>query len=309
MYELNQPFPFLLPFQVYNLGMTVTKTGPCYNILCFPSGDSMFDDAHIVATLPSRWKFHPSYMHTFGLTEHYFVIVEQPLSLSVAEIIKCQLRNKPMATNFKWFGDQTTCIYLICRSTGALKHTFETDAIFYLHIINAYEEDQHVIVDICCYKDPGMLDCMYVAAMENMQTNPDYAAMFRGKPMRFVLSLRRSEMRHREQIARSFSITNLFAKLNLAGPMLKRSFSEHQGIKYSAIGDGKSEMPEHLSKIESDKAQAITMAGSRVYCKPEILCDLGCETPRIFYESYMGNGRGSDNAGQNIGKLLFSNCR
>lgn len=51
---------------VYNLGMTVTKAGPCYNIIHFPLGEKMFDNAKIVCSIPTRWKLHPGYMHTFG---------------------------------------------------------------------------------------------------------------------------------------------------------------------------------------------------------------------------------------------------
>lgn len=51
---------------VYNLGMSVTKNGPAYNIICFPYGEHMFQDAYIVGNVPARWKLHPGYMHTFG---------------------------------------------------------------------------------------------------------------------------------------------------------------------------------------------------------------------------------------------------
>lgn len=51
---------------VYNLGTSAGKTGPYYNIICFPNGDNMFENAHIVASVPCRWKFHPGYMHSFG---------------------------------------------------------------------------------------------------------------------------------------------------------------------------------------------------------------------------------------------------
>jgi carotenoid isomerooxygenase len=51
------------------------------------------------------------------------------------------------------------------RRDGQLFKTYFADAFFYLHIINCYEEDDHVIIDICCYKDAAMLDCMYVDAL------------------------------------------------------------------------------------------------------------------------------------------------
>lgn len=267
----------------------------------------MFEDSHIVASVQSRWKFYPGYMHTFAITEHYFVIVEQPLSVSVPEMLRSQLLSKPLASNFKWFADQNTFIYLLCRTTGQLKHTYETDAFFYLHIINAYETDGYVVVDICCYKDPAMLDCMYTEAMRNMQSNPDYARMFRAKPLRFVLPLRYNISRtpaKESLLLRSLSFTNLMAKLNAARPKMIRSFSEHQSIKYQAIESSTVPMEDdatymgvesstevhkqNLVLLKNSEAEAFVFNGVKVFCKPEVLCDLGCETPRIFYELYLG---------------------
>lgn len=263
----------------------------------------MFEDSHIVASVPSRWKFYPGYMHTFGITEHYFVIVEQPLSVSVPEMLRSQLLSKPLASNFKWFADQNTCIYLLSRATGKLKHTYEADAFFYLHIVNAYETGDYVVLDICCYKDPAMLDCMYTEAMQNMQTNPDYARMFRAKPLRFVLPLQYNLSKapaKESMLLRSLSFTNLMAKLNAAKPKMIRSFSEQQSIKYRAIeastvpvdDDATDEHTENLVLLKNSEAEAFVLNGVTVFCKPEQLCDLGCETPRIFYESYMGETNG-----------------
>lgn len=52
-----------------------------------------------------------------------------------------------------------TYIYLIDRDSGELKHTFHAESFFYLHIINQYEKDDHVVLDISCYRDPEMLNC------------------------------------------------------------------------------------------------------------------------------------------------------
>jgi carotenoid isomerooxygenase len=138
----------------------------------------MFEDAHIVASVPVRWKFHPSYMHTFGITENFFIIVEQPLTVSVPAVMKSQLTNKPMATCLKWFENRQTLIYLLDRNSGELKYTFQAEAFFYLHIINQYEKDDHVVLDICCYKDPAMLNCMYVDHMKVSYCNTAYCAKY-----------------------------------------------------------------------------------------------------------------------------------
>ena len=60
-----------------------------------------------------------------------------------------------------------TKIRLVSRRTGReTSVTYMADALFFLHTINAYEDDNHIIVDICCYKNAKMLDCMYIEALE-----------------------------------------------------------------------------------------------------------------------------------------------
>lgn len=245
---------------VYNLGLSVTKSGPAYNIICFPNGENMFDNARVVAELPTRWKLHPSYIHTFGITENFFVIVEQPLTVSVPAVIKSQLNNEPMIGCLKWFPEKLTHIYLIDRNSGELKHTFHAEAFFFLHIINQFEKDDHVVLDICCYRDPEMLNCMYIESMKNMQNNPDYAKMFRGRPLRFVLPLLRP--------AKPKSLTSL-----------KVFFSK--SLDDSVDADSVSS---NLVKLKDSSAAAYSMPDASIFCKPELLCNLGCETPRINYE-------------------------
>lgn len=249
---------------VYNLGLSIGKSGPAYNIICFPMGEQMFDNARVVAEIPTRWKLHPCYMHTFGITENFFIIVEQPLTVSVPAIVKSQLTNEPMISCLKWFPDKLTHIYLIDRDTGDLKHTFHAEAFFYLHIINQYEKDDHVVIDISCYRDPEMLNCMYIDSMRNMQNNPDYAKMFRGRPLRFVLPLLRP--------AKPKSLTSLkiFFSKSLEEASDSESFSSN------------------LVKLKGSDSVAFSMPDGSIFCKPELLCNLGCETPKINYEKFLG---------------------
>lgn len=62
----------------------------------------MFDQATIVATIPSRWFLNPSYMHTFGITENYFIIIEQPLAVSLPSMIARQIKQEAMIGCIKW---------------------------------------------------------------------------------------------------------------------------------------------------------------------------------------------------------------
>ncbi|KAH8406990.1 hypothetical protein KR222_003339 [Zaprionus bogoriensis] len=295
--------PHVLPSgTVYNLGTSMTKSGPAYTVICFPNGQHMFEDAHVVATLPCRWKLHPGYMHTFGLTEHYFVIVEQPLSVSLTEYIKAQLYNQNLSACLKWYEDKPTLFHLIERATGKLVQSYESEAFFYLHIINAFEQDGHVVVDICSYKNPEMINCMYLEAIANMQTNPNYATLFRGRPLRFVLPLGAAAdvpSSSRRRLVKSMSLVGLVAPSQPS--RLKHSASQYADITYMATNgkaDGgpnvatkraryEEEGSVNLVSLEHSRAEAYQSA-TGIFVRPEMLCDWGCETPRIYYERYMG---------------------
>nr|XP_023020809.1 carotenoid isomerooxygenase [Leptinotarsa decemlineata] len=233
---------------VYNLGMSIYATGPHHIVVCFPKSMdpdiSMFEKARIVAAVPARWSLNPSYMHSFGITENYYVIVEQPLSISITGVVSAKLTNEPIAGCLKWYHEEYTRITIISRQTGKLAKVFQAEAFFYLHVINQYEKEDHIILDICIYKDPSVLDAMYVETMKSMQKNPDYAKMFRGRPARFVLPLNPDKMT-------SSPKTNLV-------------------------------------KLKNTRAKAHYLPNGDIYIQPEKLCNLGCETPRINYENYLG---------------------
>ncbi|EDV90679.1 carotenoid isomerooxygenase [Drosophila grimshawi] len=279
---------------VYNLGTTITKSGPAYTIICFPNGQHMFEDAHVVATLPCRWKLHPGYMHTFGLTDNYFVIVEQPLSVSLTDYVRSQLNNQNLSACLKWYEDKPTLFHLIERGSGKLVQTYESEAFFYLHIINAYEQDGHVVVDICSYKNPEMINCMYMEAIANMQTNPNYAMLFRGRPLRFVLPLGAGVVAlSKRRLVKSLSLVGLTAP---PSSRLKHSASQYTDITYMAT-NGRQESPQHGRHDEDAGVNLITLGHTKaeayqsangILLRPEMLCDWGCETPRIYYERYMG---------------------
>lgn len=302
--------PHVLPSgTVYNLGTSMTKSGPAYTVICFPNGHQMFEDAHIVATLPCRWKLHPGYMHTFGLTERYFVIVEQPMSVSLTEYIKAQLYNQNLSACLKWYEDKPTLFHLVERASGKVVQSYESEAFFYLHIINAYEQDGHVVVDICSYKNPEMINCMYLEAIVNMQTNPNYASLFRGRPLRFVLPLGAgggSEVPSgsRRRLVKSMSQVGLAPTLQPS--RLKHSASQYADISYMATNSNSSSKQDATPDVASSKrtryeeegsvnlvtlehSQAEAYQGANgIFVRPEMLCDLGCETPRIYYERHNG---------------------
>lgn len=233
---------------VYNIGMGYNKSGPVYTIVHFPNIDNnsktMFDNAKIISKIPARWKLNPAYMHTFGITDNFFIIIEQPLAISLINMLGAQLKNKPLATCLKWHDDENTLFHIISRKNGKIVKTFTAEAFFFFHIINQYESknSDKITIDICCYRDANMLDCMYVDAMKNMHKNPNYAQLFRGRPLRFIL------------------------------PM-NNKFTTHKEI--------------NTDNVLKKKSSAHKLDNGSVFIKPELLCNLGCETPR-YNQTYLG---------------------
>ncbi|XP_043785950.1 carotenoid isomerooxygenase isoform X2 [Apis laboriosa] len=287
---------------VYNLGLSVTSRGPQYNIICFSpnqiiiddSGEekelSMFDQATIIASVPSRWLLNPSYMHTFGITENYFIIVEQPLSVSLTTIVSCKMKQQPMCAALKWYENENTLIHLISRETGLLERTFISEAFFYLHIINQFEtrDRDYVVLDICCYRDAKMLDCLFVDAMKNLHKNPDYAKMFRGRPLRFILPMKRPQpdvpLEYNLITAKTVN-QGLESFQNDSVTSQNKSGSE---LVKTSINDTNKDKRNDYQNILRRRATAHKLANGDIFVKPELLCDLGCETPRLNYDSYLG---------------------
>ena len=70
---------------MFSLAMRVGVTGPEYVIQKYPVDKGGDADSNpllcgtTVASVRSRWLLHPSYMHSFAVTDNYFVLVEQPM--------------------------------------------------------------------------------------------------------------------------------------------------------------------------------------------------------------------------------------
>lgn len=92
----------------------------------------------------------PSYMHSFGMTENYFVLTEFPL---VVNPLALMLRGRPFIKNFHWKPERGTRVSLISRHTGEVVAQSWTRPFFAFHHVNAYEEGDFVHIDLVTYKN------------------------------------------------------------------------------------------------------------------------------------------------------------
>src|SRR4029077_15659218 len=112
--------------------------------------------ARVRGSMPGR---EPAYLHSFGLTERWFVLAEFPL---VVNPLALALSGRPYIENYRWKPARGTRFTLIDRATGEAVKGFRTDACFAFHHVNAYEDGGEVVVDLCTYPDAGIVEDLYL---------------------------------------------------------------------------------------------------------------------------------------------------
>ena len=110
----------------------------------------------MIGQLPVR---APAYMHSFGLTERWFVLAEFPF---VVNPLALALSGRPYIENYRWRPERGTRFTLVDRATGEATAGFATDACFAFHHVNAFERDGEVVVDACVYPDAGIVEDLYL---------------------------------------------------------------------------------------------------------------------------------------------------
>jgi beta,beta-carotene 9',10'-dioxygenase len=132
----------------------------------------------------------PSYMHSFGLTPNYAVLVEFPI---VVNPLKLALRGKPFIANYVWEADRPARFIVIDRRQGELRGTYETDPFFCFHHINAFERDGELVVDLAAYDDAEIIQSLYL----DRARDPE-AVFPEVKPRRYEIDLDGGGVRSRE---------------------------------------------------------------------------------------------------------------
>ncbi|XP_064482716.1 beta,beta-carotene 15,15'-dioxygenase-like [Ornithodoros turicata] len=164
----------------YNVGSS--KGG--YAVVKFPPGESSIGRAELVATVPLRRRTHLGYIHSFGLTEHYIIILEQSLTVNVLKLVLAPVRSQTYSQCFEYDPDLLVCFHVVEKETGKqLETKYVTESFFIFHHINAYEKDNHIVVDLCCHKDDSVFPTLSTDVSER-PTTPLLAT-----PRRYVLPL------------------------------------------------------------------------------------------------------------------------
>ena len=112
----------------------------------------------------------PGYLHSFGLTKRYVVVVTQPWNFNFQKFLSPD--RGPIITNYEWHPDLPSTIILIDRKRGGVVRTFETDPFFAFHHVNAYDRNGRVVIDVCAHKDAGSIDALYLKKIRKRNDVP-----------------------------------------------------------------------------------------------------------------------------------------
>ncbi|XP_069113793.1 beta,beta-carotene 15,15'-dioxygenase-like isoform X2 [Argopecten irradians] len=137
---------------------------PSYCIFRVPAGSDI-KDSKMVATVKSRWKMNPGYYHSFAVTENYYVFIEQPLVINVLKILTAKLRGSKLSECLDFWPDEKVIFHVIDKVTGEHVNksvVYQSDAFFTFHHINAYEDGDSIVVDMCTYTDAKVIEKVYL---------------------------------------------------------------------------------------------------------------------------------------------------
>lgn len=174
----------------YNIGTTYIG-GSAYNIIKFTPGktDDPSKSAETVCSIPARSLTRPSYYHSFGMTDNYFVFLEQTLYCNVSKLAMSAILKIPVRHCLEYEPEDESFFHVVEKKTGKITTVkYRTVALFGMHVVNSYEEDGHIVFDICCYHDDAILNKFYLDYLRQGDKNGE-RSFPRPELRRFVLPL------------------------------------------------------------------------------------------------------------------------
>jgi beta,beta-carotene 9',10'-dioxygenase len=159
----------------FNFTIQFGKTST-YNLYSIASKSTKRE---LIGSVPTA---EPAYIHSFATTEHYVILAEFPFVVNPLELMTS---GKPFIDNFKWKPEQGTRFYVVRKSDGALLKTFESDAFFSFHHVNAFELGDDIILDICASRNANIIGSLQVDSLTGSESSERNHVEFR----RYTLSL------------------------------------------------------------------------------------------------------------------------
>jgi all-trans-8'-apo-beta-carotenal 15,15'-oxygenase len=143
----------------------------------------------------------PAMIHDFGLTPRSAVVVATPV-VTPRVPLGLMLGQSSYGENLRYRPELGAQIGVVDRRTGAARW-FETDPFLGFHVVNAYDEHETVVVDVCAYASEDLLRVFY----EMMGEGP--LRRVAGSLRRLVIDRRTGTVRWEVLLGRSFEFPRI----------------------------------------------------------------------------------------------------
>ncbi|KAF3913117.1 hypothetical protein AA313_de0201841 [Arthrobotrys entomopaga] len=239
---------------------TCPETGEFFNFNLQINGPAIYQIFKITpdGTCTIIAKFggaNPSYIHSFFLSKKYVIlcVFSSKYSWGGAKI----LYTRNVADAIAPFDPNNKAKFFVVDRTGkkGLVATFEADAFFAFHSINAYEEGNDIVLDVPIYANLDIIHLLYYAFMRSTSPEaPAKIAMFKTHYTRWRLSnipktsdatIRKASVDFKEEIGMELPIINP-----------NYITSKHRYVYAIAIR-GKSSWADGLVKYDTETRKAI----------------------------------------------------
>ncbi|EDO28841.1 predicted protein [Nematostella vectensis] len=160
----------------YNFGHTRGRFAK-FNIYMVPpkskenTTEDPFDGAKVLCSIDA--KAGETYVHSFGMTENFFILLENPYFMSVPKVLTKNVFGWAFSKCLYWDPKCQTRIHVMCKKTGEEMATFTTDPVFVFHHINAFENKEEIVVDVVGYKDTKLVDDLYLHELKRRLKSED----------------------------------------------------------------------------------------------------------------------------------------
>ncbi|MGK2878591.1 MAG: carotenoid oxygenase family protein [Solirubrobacterales bacterium] len=125
---------------------------------------------------------HPTYQHSFGMSGRWLIFTEFPFSVNPLDILRS---GRPFIENFEFKPEEGTRITLIDRDSGEIGGEWTAEPGFCFHHVNAWEDGEDVVVDLCRFDDASIVENLYLEAIRKGEYPEDasaYLHRYRLKP-------------------------------------------------------------------------------------------------------------------------------
>lgn len=127
-----------------------------YHIYSIAEGDTRRVQLAEIATRA------PAYMHSFGMTERYLVLVEFPF---VVNPLALRFGSKSFIEHYRWKPQLGALFHVIDKASGDIVRTAQGPAFFAFHHVNAFELGNELAVDIVTFEDARVIDQLYLTPL------------------------------------------------------------------------------------------------------------------------------------------------